>query len=67
MSVMLLKELLDVVDDDQWLNVFMANWAFGGLPANVRNDLRPVLGKRVISVVAVESHFQVYLDMEECE
>lgn len=65
--MMLLKELVDVADDDQWMNVFTSGWAFGGLPDDVRNELRPMLGKRVVSVVAVESHFQVYLDMEERE
>lgn len=65
--MMLLKELVDVADDDQWMNVFTSGWAFGGLPDDIRKELHPMLGKRVVSVVAVESHFQVYLDMEECE
>lgn len=66
---MLLKELLETADEDQWINVFAqegkTSWGIGDRPKPLLDTLRPVLGKRVANLIASDDHLQVYISMED--
>ena len=67
--MMLLKELLETADEDQWINVFAkegkTSWGIGDRPKPLLEMLRPVLGKRVVNLIAIDDHLQVYISMED--
>ena len=67
--MMLLKDLLETADDEQWINVFAqkgkTSWGIGERPKPLLEMLRPVLGKRVVNLIASDDHLLVYICMEE--
>lgn len=69
--MMLLKELLETADEEQWINVFAqegkTSWGIGDRPKPLLEMMRPVLGKRVVNLIASDDYLQVYICMEEDE
>lgn len=67
--MMLLKELLETADEEQWINVFAqkgeTSWGIGDRPKPLLEMLRPVLGKRVVNLIASDNYLQAYICVEE--